>query len=71
MQGSFGKKPLFSIYDEILINMIKGIGKFTQHTRLFMETIKVIMKQEGLVMKAELKTEITVAKTPVNFLESK
>jgi hypothetical protein len=67
MQGSFGKKPLFGIYDEMVLNLVKGVSLFTKNTRKFMETVKVIMKQEGLVMKS-LKAQIYVAKDPVHFV---
>jgi hypothetical protein len=67
MQNAFGRKPLFGNYDELSLTLTSGIKLFTQNTKKFMETVKVIMKQQGLVL-SKLKAEITVAKTPINFI---
>lgn len=67
MQKAFGRKPIFGNYDELSLTLTSGIKLFTQNTRKFMETVKVIMKQQGLVL-SKLKAEITVAKTPINFI---
>ena len=68
MQRAFGRKPLFGNFDELSLNLTSGIKLFTQNTRKFMETIKVIMKEQGLVLSAKLKTEILVARKPINFI---
>jgi hypothetical protein len=67
MQKAYGRKPIFGNYDELSLTLTSGIKLFTQNTRKFMETVKVIMKQQGLVL-SKLKAEITVAKTPINFI---
>lgn len=64
--GVFGTKPLFGIYDEILISLLRGIGTFVTSTRQFMEQVKVIYKQNGFIASG-LSAQIKVAMKPVNF----
>ena len=64
--GVFGTKPLFGVYDEILIALLRGIGTFVTSTRQFMEQVKVIYKQNGFVASG-LSAQIRVAMKPVNF----
>jgi hypothetical protein len=67
MEGSaFGAKPLFGVYDEIMIALLRGLGTFVGTTRTFMEQVKVIYKQKGFVASG-LSAQIRVAMKPVNF----
>ena len=67
MQGNtFGAKPLFGVFDEIMISLLKGLGTFVTTTRTFMEQVKVIYKQNGFVASG-LSAQIRVAMKPVNF----
>jgi hypothetical protein len=67
MQGNaFGAKPLFGIFDEVMIALLKGLGTFVTTTRTFMEQVKVIYKQNGFVASG-LSAQIRVAMKPVNF----
>jgi len=64
--GVFGTKPLFGVYDEIIISLLRGIGTFVTTTRTFMEQVKVIYKQNGFVASG-LSAQIRVAMKPVDF----
>ncbi len=64
--GVFGSKPLFGVYDEILLALLRGLGTFVTTTRTFMEQVKVIYKQNGFVASG-LSAQIKVAMKPVNF----
>lgn len=64
--GVFGAKPLFGVYDEIMIALLRGLGIFVTSTRQFMEQVKVIYKQKGFVASG-LSAQIKVAMKPVNF----
>jgi hypothetical protein len=66
MQGTFGNKPLFGLYDEVLNKTFKSLGTYVGNTRKFMEVVKVIFKQQGFVASG-LTATIQVAKKPVNF----
>jgi hypothetical protein len=64
--GAFGAKPLFGVFDEILIALLRGIGSYATTTRTFMEQVKIIYKQKGFVASG-LSAQIKVAMKPVNF----
>jgi hypothetical protein len=63
---SFGRKALFGTFDEAILNIVKGLGTFTLSTKLFMEQVKVIYKQNGFVATG-LNAQIKVAMKPVSF----
>lgn len=66
MQGSFGNKPIFGLYDEVLNKTFQSLGTYVKNTRTFMEVVKVIFKQNGFVASG-LTATIQVAQKPVNF----
>lgn len=67
MQGvAFGQKPLFGIYEEMTLALLRGLGTFVTTTRTFMEQVKVIYKQNGFVASG-LSAQLYVAMKPVNF----
>lgn len=59
-------KTLFGVYNEALLNMLNTLGTFLTSTRGFMESVKVIYKQNGFVATG-LTAQIRVAPNPINF----
>jgi hypothetical protein len=67
MQGVFGNKPLFGVFDEAIQNTLKVLGTYVQQTKAFMEVVKVVFKQSGFVASG-LSTSVRVAEKPVSFV---
>ncbi len=65
--GEFGRKSLFGVYDDVKIDILKGLGTFATNTKAFLESVKVIFKQNGFVASAGLKAKIYVAPKPISF----
>ncbi len=68
MDGNdFGRKSLFGVYDDVKIDILKGLGTFATNTKAFLESVKIIFKQKGFVASAGLKAKIYVAPKPISF----
>jgi hypothetical protein len=59
-------KYLFGFYNDALLNVLNSLGMFLTSTKGFMESVKIIYKQNGFVASG-LSTQIRVAPRPVNF----
>jgi hypothetical protein len=66
MFGRSTTKPLFEFNVEPLLNMLNTLGTFLTNTKGFMESVKVIYKQNGFVASG-LTAQIRVAPRPINF----
>ncbi len=67
LQDQFGRKALFNMYDDVKIDVFKNLANFVGHTRVFLETVKVIFQQKGFVSKGITAT-IRVAPKPIHFV---
>lgn len=64
--ASFGFKPLFGFFNEPVLNTLTSLGTFLTSTKTFMESVKVIYKQNGFVATG-LTAQIRVAPRPIEF----
>jgi hypothetical protein len=67
LQEQFGRKPLFNMYDDVKFDVFKSIATFVGHTRIFLETVKVIFQQKGFVSKG-ISANIRIAPKPIHFM---
>ena len=67
LQEQFGRKALFNMYDDAKIDVFKSIATFVGHTRVFLETVKVIFQQSGFVSKG-ISASIQIAPKPIKFM---
>ncbi len=64
--ASLGLKLLFGFNNEPILNTLGTLGTFLTSTRTFMESVKVIYKQNGFVASG-LTAQIRVAPRPIEF----
>ncbi len=64
--SSLNFKLLFGFNNESILNTLNTLGTFLTSTKTFMETVKVIYKQNGFVASG-LTAQIRVAPRPIEF----
>ncbi len=59
-------KLLFGHYNEALLDVLNSLGMFLTSTKGFMESVKVIYKQNGFVASG-VTAQIRIAPNPIDF----
>jgi hypothetical protein len=67
LQDQFGRKPLFNAFDDVKVELFRNLTTFVDHTRVFLETVKVIFQQKGFISKG-LRANIRIAPKPIRFV---